>query len=264
MARLARIVSPHTPHLITQRGNRGLDVFFEESDALAYIDFMAEQCQRFDVQIWAYCLMRNRVHFLAVPADENGLARALGETHRRYTNRINERKGENGHLWQSRFSSFPMDDDFVLPAAHFIEMTPVMAGMAKTPDAFRWSSARAHLKGEDDALCSVAPLLSRSGDWESFLQKGINIGHAQKIMAHIKTGRPLGSTSFIEALEELTGRNLKKKKPGRKPMQKTQEGTQANMQRRRRLLHPDALKETSEISEKDLAAWIENSMKNAG
>lgn len=257
MARLPRIVIPNTPHLITQRGNRGLDVFFGEDDALAYIDILAGECERFGVKIWAYCLMPSRVHLLAVPTDEDGLARALGETHRRYTNMINEREGWTGHLWQSRFSSFPLDEAYILPAAHFIEMTPVMAGVTKNAATFRWSSAKAHVKGEDDALCRVGPLLGRQGNWDAFLQRGINIDRMQKIKAHISTGRPLGDAAFIEKLEEITGRSLKKKKPGRKP--KGAAPRTAN-DLRERLLTPEAqAKRDLKISEDVLAALIESS-----
>jgi putative transposase len=37
MARLARVVIPHVPHHVTQRGNRRLPVFFGEDDRLALI-----------------------------------------------------------------------------------------------------------------------------------------------------------------------------------------------------------------------------------
>lgn len=255
MARLARIVIPGLPHLITQRGNRGQDVFFEESDAAAYVSLMAEQCARFGVEIWAYCLMKNRVHMLAVPEEETSLRHALGEAHRRYTNRINERENWAGHLWQSRFSSFPMDENYILPAAHFIEMTPVMAGLSKTADIFRWSSAKAHIKGTDDELCSTAPLLERAPDWNAFLQKGININRMQTITNHISTGRPLGNKDFIENLESQTGRTLQKQKPGRKKKAVAND-------RRQRLLVPDAPRSTTQITEQDLAALIDGGSKN--
>lgn len=217
MARLARIVIPGIPHLITQRGNRGQSVFFGEEDAEAYIGLLGEQCKRHGVEIWAYCLLPGHVHLLAVPGDEAGLGRALGETHRRYTNRVNARTGETGLIWQGRFSSFPLDEPFVLPAVHYIEMAPVMAGLCKNPAAFRWSSARAHIRGQDDRLCTAAPLLEHAPDWQGFLQKGVNISHMQKLAGHISTGRPLGDGAFIEKLENQTGRALKKRRPGRKP-----------------------------------------------
>jgi REP element-mobilizing transposase RayT len=36
MARLARVVIPHVPHHVTQRGNRRQEVFFDDSDYAAY------------------------------------------------------------------------------------------------------------------------------------------------------------------------------------------------------------------------------------
>jgi REP element-mobilizing transposase RayT len=37
------------------------------------------------IEIWACCLMPDHVHLIAVPQSVDGLARAIGEVHRRYT-----------------------------------------------------------------------------------------------------------------------------------------------------------------------------------
>lgn len=55
-------------------------------------------CRRYDVAVWAYCLLPNHVHLVAVPESEHGLRRVIGETDRRYTSRVNARKGWRGHL----------------------------------------------------------------------------------------------------------------------------------------------------------------------
>lgn len=220
MARLARIVIPGIPHFVTQRGNEGRNVFFDEADALFYRDLLAEQGARCGLSVWAWCLMPNRIHLLAVPGEERSLGLALGETHRRYAARIRAAHGDDaGPLWKSRFSSFPLEEDFILPAAHFIEMTPVMAGLCKNPAAYRWSSARAHLPGGDlaaDPLCDPAPLLERAPRWEECLAAPVNIGRARSLIAHSGTGRPLGGGAFLDMLEDRTGRALKKRRPGRK------------------------------------------------
>ncbi len=70
MARIARIVIPRIPHHITQRGNRRQDVFFQKSDYESYISLLMEWCDRYGVEIWAYCLMPNHVHLIAVPQTE--------------------------------------------------------------------------------------------------------------------------------------------------------------------------------------------------
>jgi len=115
MARIARVIAPGLPHHVTQRGNRLQQTFFEPEDYQAYLALMAEWCGKLHVQIRAYCLMPNHVHLIAVPETEEGLARAIGEAHRRYTRRINFREGWRGHLWQERFASFPMDERYLGP-----------------------------------------------------------------------------------------------------------------------------------------------------
>ncbi|MEW6359944.1 MAG: transposase, partial [Planctomycetota bacterium] len=79
MARMARAVAPGVPHHITQRGNRRQQTFFCSDDYSAYLDLMAEWCSRLGVEVWAYCLMPNHVHLVAVPESEDGLRRAVGE-----------------------------------------------------------------------------------------------------------------------------------------------------------------------------------------
>jgi hypothetical protein len=83
MARIARAVVPGYPHHITQCGNRRQQTFFRDDDYLAYIELMAEWCRNFRVEIWAWCLMPNHVHLVAVPHTDEALSRAIGEAHRR-------------------------------------------------------------------------------------------------------------------------------------------------------------------------------------
>jgi putative transposase len=47
-----------------------------------------------------------------------------------------------------------------LATARYIEMNPVAAKLVQNPEDYRWSSAQAHLAGEDDGLAQVSPCLS--------------------------------------------------------------------------------------------------------
>ncbi len=217
MARLARVVAPGVPHLVTQRGNRGLETFFKKEDYRVYIDLLAEFSGKAGVAVWGYCLMPNHVHLILVPGHEDGLRQTLGEAHRRYTRRVNAREGWRGHLWQERFHSFPMDEPHVLAAARYVELNPVRARLAKRAKIWPWSSAAAHLAGRDDRLVTVAPLLERAGDWKPFLKTGLKAPMLETLRAHERTGRPLGDAPFIAALEAQLGRTLARRKPGPVP-----------------------------------------------
>jgi putative transposase len=91
MARLGPIVVPGLPHHVTQRGQRREAIFFEDGDHEVYLDLLAEQTLKANVAVWAYCLMPNYVHLILKPARADGLGRAVGEAHRRYTKFINVR-----------------------------------------------------------------------------------------------------------------------------------------------------------------------------
>ena len=134
MPRIARVVVPRYPHHVTQRGNRRQQTFFCDDDYRAYLRLMAEWCKRCVVEIWAYCLMPNHVHLIAVPNSEDGLRQGIGEAHRRYTRRVNFRERWRGHLWQGRFASFVLDDNYLPAATRYVEMNPVRAGMVDGPE----------------------------------------------------------------------------------------------------------------------------------
>jgi putative transposase len=68
MARISRVIAPGYPHHVTQRGNRRQVTFFCDEDYEAYLSLMAEWCRKCRVGIWAWCLMPNHVHLIAVPA----------------------------------------------------------------------------------------------------------------------------------------------------------------------------------------------------
>lgn len=215
MPRIARIIAPGIPHHVTQRGNRRMETFFRDEDYQAYLTLMAEWCRKCNVTVWAYCLMPNHVHLIAVPETEEGLRLAIGEAHRRYSSMVNRRQEWTGHLWQGRFSSFPMDESYLLAAVKYIEMNPVRARLVTDPYDWQWSSARAHAERNDDLLVKVEPLLEMVGEWKMFLAEPEE-EEANKIRGHERTGRALGGDTFLDLLEGALQRTVKPRKAGRK------------------------------------------------
>ncbi|MBV8800083.1 MAG: transposase [Alphaproteobacteria bacterium] len=218
MARHPRITVPGLPHHITQRGNRREPIFFEDSDQDVYCDLLAEQTRKARVDIWAYCLMPNHVHLIAVPQDEASLGRAIGETHRRYTNFINARGRWTGHLFQSRFASVAMDEAHLIAAVRYVSLNPVRALLVARAEDWPWSSVRAHLSGTDDGLVQVKPILARASDFKALLASQRNDDEQFAAIRRAEgTGRPLANAAFIADLERLLGRPIARRAPGRKP-----------------------------------------------
>lgn len=177
---------------------------------------MADWCNRCKVEIWAYCLMPNHVHLIGMSQTEEGLRKGIGEAHRRYTLYINGENDWKGHLWQGRFASYPMDESHLIAATRYILMNPVWARLARKPEKYKWSSCKAHLEGKDDILVKVAPLARLVPDFRELLDSELPPEQYEALKSHEKTGRPLGDEAFLDNLEQITARSLKKKKPGPK------------------------------------------------
>ena len=218
MARFARIVVAGLPHHVVQRGNRRQPVFFEEEDRRVYLNYLKTYGERFGIQFWAYCLMGNHVHLIAVPNTERGLAKGLGEAHRNYTRFIHFREGWRGYLWQGRFSSYPLDEKYLYAAIRYVERNPVRAKLVKKAEDYPYSSAKAHVFGLGDPLLSDHFLKAEIRDWSAFLSEGDSEDEA-RFERYSRTGRPCGDGSFLDSLEKITGRTLRKRKPGPKPGQ---------------------------------------------
>jgi REP-associated tyrosine transposase len=137
MARFARLVVPGYPHHVTQRGVRSVDIFTNDEDRLAYLDFMKEEAQRFGITFMAWCLMTNHVHLVAIPEAEDSLARGIGEAHRRYTRLKNFSEGVRGYLFQGRFGSCVLDQRHLLAAGRYVERNPIDAGMVQRATDYR-------------------------------------------------------------------------------------------------------------------------------
>ncbi|MGB2754583.1 MAG: transposase [Phycisphaerae bacterium] len=216
MPRIARVVIPDVPHHLTQRGNRREDVFFDEADRRRYLVLLLEYSQKHALEIWAYCLMTNHVHVVAVPREADALAATFKPVDMRYTQHVNRRLHATGHLWQGRFYSCPLDDEHLWEAVRYVERNPVRAGLVKRAEEYPWSSAAAHCGRRKDPL--VQGGLETGGvvrDWSAWLRQAEDDAMLKVLRRQTRTGRPAGDAAFVARLEELSGRFLAPRKGGR-------------------------------------------------
>ncbi|MCY3018395.1 MAG: transposase [Planctomycetota bacterium] len=223
MARLARVVVPGIPHHITQRGNRRAKVFDDDESRRAYLAFVAQYARRYGVDVWAYSLMDNHVHWVVAPKAETSLAQCFRGAHTRFSMAVNAARGETGHLWQNRYFSCPLDETHLWAAVRYVERNPVRAGLVRRAEQYGWSSARAHCGLRADALLSADfPPAGVVADWREWLREE-DPAQSEAVRKNTYTGRPCGSLSFVERLEGLLRRTLQLQKVGRKRKRKPNE-----------------------------------------
>jgi len=217
MSRVARVVVPGFPHHVTQRGNRGANVFEVDEDREVYLRLMGKYAARHGLTVWAYCLMTNHIHLVAVPQREDSLGLAMRDAHAVYAMHFNERTELSGHLWQGRFYSCPLDDTHLWAAVRYVERNPVQAGLVERAEDYRWSSAACHCGLRQEPLLSSAwPPAGVVDDWSSWMADGTEDANIDMIRRNTHTGRPCGGPEFLEQLEGLLHRVLRPKKRGPK------------------------------------------------
>ncbi len=81
-----------------------MNIVDTDEDRHVYLQLIKTHAAESGVEILAWCLMTNHVHF-SCSGEEISLAKGFGEAHRLYTRMKNFRLDVRGHLFQGRFAS---------------------------------------------------------------------------------------------------------------------------------------------------------------
>ncbi len=196
MPRTARIVIPEVPHHITHRGKNQKAIFIDDLDRRSYLSILRKRSAEVGLEIHGYCLLINHIHLIATPSEEDTLAKAVGYAHRMYSKGFNERHNRKGlNLWHDRFYSCPLDEAHFLEALIYVDRNPVRAGLVELPWLYRWSSAGAHMDGDDPARLVDSEKWSRIAedyDWKAVIRQKQDERVVLEIRQHTQSGRPLG------------------------------------------------------------------------
>jgi putative transposase len=196
MPRMQRIVAPGVAHHITQRGNNRRAIFETNEDRLAYLGLLHHYSRIHQLRILGYCLMPNHVHLIAMPDHAHSMPRTLQSVHGRYSAYLNARQARTGHLWQARYFSCPMDDNHLWTALRYVELNPVRAGLASSPQGFHWSSAASHCGGGMHISFLDLEIWAyhwTTAQWSEFLSAAVSDEEANRIQHATHTGRGGGA-----------------------------------------------------------------------
>lgn len=210
MARFARVMLEGQPFHLTHRGNHREPVFRNDADRRAYLRLLGRFSAEFGMSIWAYCLMGNHIHLIAVGEQRRSIPQALGNTHRSCSRLRNLETDVTGHLWANRYFSTALDEPHLWAAVRYVELNPLRARLVSEATDYPWSSARAHAGLRSDPLLDPQrPFPGPIGDWAAWLGAGLEEQTAARLRANTSTGRPTGSERFVQDLEISLGRRLR-------------------------------------------------------
>ena len=147
-------------HIILRSINQHI-IFEEDSDYRKFLYIMSDCRKKYDITIYAYCLMDNHIHILLnSPAEKlPTFFQSLGSVFVRWYNNKYQRCG---HLFQDRFHSTTIEDERAfLSVLIYIHNNPVKANICRFPSEYRWSSYNAYYGGKNHLIdpsfaCNIA------------------------------------------------------------------------------------------------------------
>jgi putative transposase len=229
MGRLPRTIDDGLVYHAFNRGNNSADVFFDDSDRVAFLEALVKTKEHYPFRLIGYCLMTNHFHLLLRPEDGQTISRILQSLTVTHTSRYHKRHQTSGHVWQGRFKSPVIQDDLhLLVVLRYIEANPVRAKIVADPGEYRWSSFLCHGLGQEDPLISPFPeweelgrsAAERRKRWRSKVRARQSEAEVQSVRSSLQTGRPFGASEWTEQMAERLGIALVPRPRGRPPKKK--------------------------------------------
>ena len=188
------------------RGNARQKVFHKPEDFAAFERVLGEGLERYDVQLFAYTLMPNHWHLVVRPQKDGEMGRMLRWVTATHTQRYHSHyhNAGEGHLYQSRFKSFPIkDDEHFLTVCRYAERNPLRAKLVKKAEQWQFGSLYrfTNKADKDPQLLSPWPI-RRTPGWNARVNQALTAKELEAIRTSVQRGRPYGDESWVKDLAD--------------------------------------------------------------
>ncbi|TWT50952.1 Transposase IS200 like protein [Rubripirellula amarantea] len=191
------------------RGNQRQEIFHKPEDYEGFIRVLAEGLQKYPLELFSFTLMPNHWHLVLRPAKDGQMGRLLRwvtATHTlRYRGHYHNRG--DGHLYQGRFKSFPIDDDeHFYVVCRYVERNPLRAKLVNSAkdwphgSLYRWNKSFE----PDPKLLSPWPI-RRLPRWNERVDQALTAGELKELRTCVGRSRPYGSEEWVEQVAERYG-----------------------------------------------------------
>lgn len=144
MPRKVRQKSSTKVYHVILRGNAKQDIFLEKQDYNKFIKGICNTKEKYQYELYAYCLMTNHVHLIIYDKMDN-LSKALQSLTVSYSSYWNKKYERVGHLFQDRFLSKNVEtESYLKNLCRYIHHNPYKSGMAEMEE-YPWSSYKEYV-----------------------------------------------------------------------------------------------------------------------
>ena len=224
MARLARLCVPGYPHHIIQRGNNRQPICITQADYQHLLVVVREAAARYRVGLHAWVLLPDEFQLILTPPDAQALPLMMQDLGRRHVRHFNATHLRSGTLWEGRYRSTVLDpDDSLLAAMACLDRQPLLRGLAPQPEDYPWSSCASYAGLRSESQLTMPPQIwalgntpfAREDAYRRLLDDMDVQQRCGQLQQAARQGWVQGSEAFVRTLQQLTGRRLEKKSPGR-------------------------------------------------
>lgn len=191
MSRKRRLVNPGDILHIVNRGNDKRVIFPESVDYAAFLVILREARERFEVQLFGYCLMPNHFHLVVRVENLDAVSAYMLFVQREHACDLRARARTRGlgHVFQRRYWSKVVEGDgHLLTVMRYVEANPLRAGLVERAAAWEWSSLWDRTTGERDLLHQSPSALPEG--WELIVNTPLQEPDLRAIRRPLKVGRP--------------------------------------------------------------------------
>jgi putative transposase len=225
MARPPRLAPGGIAYHVMNRTWGNLVLFEDPADYEAFERVLAEAVDRPPgMRICAYCLMPNHFHLVLWPRADGQLSQFMQWLSMTHAQRWHAHRhtGGRGHLYQSRFQSFPIQEDgHFVSVCRYVERNPLRANLVAQAQDWRWSSLAVRRAGTEPMAVQLAPW--PTGTPRAWLRR-VQAPQDQKELAALRQsrnrGRPYGQADWTRAMARTLGIESSLRQPGRPPKNK--------------------------------------------
>jgi len=194
---------------VLNRGVGRMRLFLKDADFEAFERNIEKTLESRPMRICGYCLMPNHWHFVLWPERDGDLGAFMQKLTIMHVRnwQENRRRVGYGHLYQSRYKSFPVEsDEHFYQVVRYVERNALRANLVARAEQWRWSSLWRRVSGsaEQRRLLSEWPQpMPRS--WRALVNEPQTEGEVEAIRRSVSRSRPYGMQHWVKATAKQLG-----------------------------------------------------------
>jgi putative transposase len=223
MARMTRLLLSNYPFYIENIGKK--EIFRCNEDYSYYLFHLKDYCIKNDFEIHSYCLTPTTIKLLVTPQGKLKIDKMMQYMSKTYTRYYNRCYSSYGSIWHGKYrSSLINPNEYLLKCCHYIESIPLLKGLSKHIDEYKWSSYNSNskkykkLRPDSENIHNLNKNELNSGCVNNLegLYKRPEDEFVRKLRMGLNGGWVIGNKEFCNLIQSKTNRRVTPLKRGGK------------------------------------------------